>query len=190
MTHQGTALFEHTRDKEIEASEEEGFQINRAFFGENLAALVRLIDTDLTFTWSGLDAEDRNAEMQLETQDVQHFRSVDEIRQLRGDKPYKQPWSEVPLNPLIFQAAGIGASGMPPGMEGPGGQGPPGESGEDDGYPGVPPAVLARLKQEQQQQGAPGQQAQGPPQQAQDDDEEDDDGEPMGKALAWEEVRL
>ena len=183
--HQGTALFEHTREAEIESSEEEGFQINRAFFGEHLSALVRLIDTDLTFTWSGLDVEDREAELRIETQEVQNFKSIDDVRQARGEKPYSKPWSQVPLNPLIFQAEGIGGGGMPGGAPG---EGAPGE-GEDDPdaeqYPGVPPGVLARLKAQQ----GNGAQPLRPPAREEEPDDEDDD-ETFSKALGWEEIRL
>lgn len=185
MTHQGGALFEHTRDKEIESSEEEGFEINRAFFGENLSYLAMLIDADLRFLWSGLDVEDRDAELRIETEEVQHFKSIDDVRQSRGEKPYNKPWSTVPLNPLIFQAEGIGGGGMPGGEPGKG-QGPE-DDPDAEQYPGVPPEVLARLKGAQAASGA---QRNGAPRQAEPDSDDDEDSEDFSKALGWEELVL
>lgn len=126
--HEGTAIFEHSREAEIESSEEEGFVNNRIFFGSHLDSLVKLLDQDMAFTWSGLDLDDRQAQIAIETQEVTHYVSVDEMRERKGEQPFGQPWSKLPLNPLIFQAAGL-TGGTP------GGLGDMGEDGDEDGDP-------------------------------------------------------
>jgi hypothetical protein len=121
------ALFGHNRDEEIETSEEEGFRNNRLFFGQHLNRLVQLIDPDLTFTWSGLELDDRQAEIQIETAELATYVTIDELRERKGQKPFRQPWSQVPLNPLVFQAAGLTGGGE---MGGAGG-GPANEDEEE-----------------------------------------------------------
>jgi hypothetical protein len=99
------------RQEEIESSKEESFRIHRAFLEANLTYLVHLFDPDLEFTWTGLDAEDRSEEIKIEIQEMQNYRSIDEIRLGRGEEPYKQPWAEIPMNALVFQAAGLTGAG-------------------------------------------------------------------------------
>jgi hypothetical protein len=112
---EGRVMFEHTRAAEIESSQEESFRIHSAFLGEKLSALVRLMDPELCFAWSGLDVEDRTAEIAVETQEVGHYRSINEIRLRHGDTPMDAPWAQVPLHPLVFQAAGLTGGGDSPG---------------------------------------------------------------------------
>jgi len=166
---EGTMLFEHSKEAEIEASEEEGFRNNRIFFGQHLDNLVRLLDPKMTFTWSGLDVEDEQGQITIETQEVTHYLSIDKLLERKGEEPYRQPWSQVPLNALVFQAAGLTGGG-------PGGEG---DEGGDEGDQAQPPSRMAQLMAGMRQQGRvlPGTAA---------NDRHDD--ATASKSLTWEEI--
>jgi hypothetical protein len=182
---QGTALFEHTKEAEIESSQEEGFRNNRAFFGEQMNRLVRLMDPDLRFEWSGLEVEDHEAQLRIETQEVQHFKAIDEIRLQKGEKPYKEWWSQVPLNPLVFQAVQAekqdALSASQPGVL----------PEEDEEYGDIPPAILARLRAAAgpQQDARPAPQRRGGVNRFVPAGAEDDEEQGLTKSLdTWEEI--
>lgn len=171
--HEGQAIFEHSREHDIESSEEEGFTNNRIFFGQHLTQLARLLDPLMQLSWSGLDLDDRSAQITIETQEVTHYLPIDELRERIGLDPFNQPWSKVPLNPLIFQAAGL-TGGM---------AGPEGANGETS-------APAERVQGVLDQHAA-------------NTDQEDEEGSPrpnprlgmvqvrhrqLGKAQQWEEV--
>ena len=118
----GGVMFERGQTDDIEASEEEGFSTLRLFFGQHLTQLARILDPVMQLSWSGLDLEDRAAQIDIETKEVQHYVSIDEMRERKGIEPYHQPWSAVPLNALAFQAAGLTVSA--PGQTQDGGETP------------------------------------------------------------------
>ena len=97
-------------------SKEESFQVHSAFLAEHLTGLVRLVDPELEFVWTGLDVENRDAEIAVEAQEVTLYRTPNELRLRHGDKPFEgedAAWADLPLHPLIFQAKGLsgGAAG-------------------------------------------------------------------------------
>lgn len=106
----------------IEESKEESFQVHSAFLAQRLTHLVKLVDPDLEFVWTGLDIENRDDEIKVEVQEVTHYKTPNEMRRKHGDEPLEGAWADLPLNPLIFQAEGLAMGGKGAGMGGEGEQ--------------------------------------------------------------------
>lgn len=133
---QNAALFGHAQQEIIESSKEESFRIHSSFLADRLTHLVRLFDPDLEFVWSGLDTEDRDAEVKVEQVEVTTYRTPNELRRRHGDEPFPddKKWGDIPLNALIYQAEGLsmgggGAGGGPGAGRSPGQGQQPGSAG-------------------------------------------------------------
>jgi hypothetical protein len=116
----GSLGIGRARQEEIEASKEESFKVHSAFLAEHFTQLMRLIDPDLEFVWTGLDIEKRGDEIKVEQVEVTTFKTINELRMKHGDEPFPddKPWSNLPLNPLIFQAEGLTGAGAGGGAQG------------------------------------------------------------------------
>jgi hypothetical protein len=136
-------MSQANREQEMEASGADGLATVLGFLAECFTQLVSMVDPDFEFNWSGLDIEDRQEEIKIETQEIATYRTIDEIRQRRGEEPFAQPWSEVPLNSLVFQAAGL--TGMAAMNEPPGeGEDVEGTEAENPGAEEEPEPALAK----------------------------------------------
>jgi hypothetical protein len=78
------------------------------------------MDPDLEFVWTGLDIEKRADEIKVEQVEVTTFKTINELRMKHGDEPFPddKSWSNLPLNPLIFQAEGLTGAGAGGGAQG------------------------------------------------------------------------
>ena len=116
----GSLGIGRARQEEIEASKEESFKVHSAFLAEHFTQLMRLMDPDLEFVWTGLDIEKRADEIKVEQVEVTTFKTINELRMKHGDEPFPddKSWSNLPLNPLIFQAEGLTGAGAGGGAQG------------------------------------------------------------------------
>jgi hypothetical protein len=134
MRGQGGSLgIGKARQEEIEASKEESFKVHSAFLSEHFTQLMRLMDPELEFVWTGLDIENRPDEIKVEQVEVSTYRTINELRLKHGDEPFPEDkaWASIPLNPLVFQAEGLAGGAAGGGQDGqPGG---PGDGTEDAG---------------------------------------------------------
>jgi hypothetical protein len=118
---QNRAAWGQAQQEIIEGSKEEAFRIHSAFLAEKFTGLVRLFDSELEFVWTGLEVANRDEEIKIEVQELGNYRTINEIRIRHGDEPFpeEKAWSNLPLNPLVFQAEGL-SGGMGGGPGGPG----------------------------------------------------------------------
>lgn len=102
MSTEGTAIFEHSKEVEIETAKEEGFHTLAGHIGLLCDRVVRSIDPDLRFEWVGLTEEKEAQEAELISKEISTWRSIDEVRIAKGKEPFEEWWSGVPANPTIF----------------------------------------------------------------------------------------
>jgi hypothetical protein len=60
----------------------------------------------------GYERDDPRLALEIDKSEVGTWKTIDEKRVEKGEKPFKKPWSEIPLNPYVIQLMGQEQSGM------------------------------------------------------------------------------
>jgi hypothetical protein len=135
----GGAVLGDNVTPRIEESKQRGESAILSFLESHFQKIVDRVEDWIDFEFVGYERYDPKAESELLESELRTFRSIDDICKAKDMKPYKQPWSIIPLNPSVVQMvmaaqaqaaqqAMGGAQGQGQ-MQGAPGQGPEGNDG-------------------------------------------------------------
>lgn len=102
-TSKSTSVIGDNVAGKIQFSKSRGLSANLSFLGAHLDKIIDRVDERFRIKWTGLEPEDVKAKDASRQAEISTFRSIDEVRAEDDLKPYKQPWSEMPLNPVAVQ---------------------------------------------------------------------------------------
>lgn len=120
----------------LEESKSRGLSTCLTFLEGHFQQILDRIDDRLDFEFIGYEKDDPKAKADLDKAQLETWRTIDEIRVERDQKPFNEDWSKMPLHPSAVQifmsakqqenmaAMGGGMGGMqgqPQGDQGPGG---------------------------------------------------------------------
>jgi hypothetical protein len=137
----GGAVLGDNVTPRIEESKQRGESAILSFLESHFQKIIDRVEDWIDFEFVGYERYDPKAESELLESELRTFRSIDDICKAKDMKPYKQPWSTIPLNPSVVQmvmaqqaqAAQAAMGAQAQGQEQP--QGAPGQGPEgDDGY--------------------------------------------------------
>ncbi len=115
-TDDSTALIGEDSAPRIQSSKDRGLAGMLAYIQQHMNKMVRKITEDYRFQFVGLEKEDEDKSASLRSKELQTRRTIDELREEDGLEPFKEPWSEIVLNPQavqIYLSSQKGAQGMP-----------------------------------------------------------------------------
>jgi hypothetical protein len=110
------------------------------FLQKHLNQILEFKDPEYELEIVGYERTDPKLAMEQDREEVATWKTVDEKRAEKGEKPFNKPWSQVPLNPYVIQLLGQAQGGPFGGGEGEGMEDGEGFGGEDmeDGEEGEP----------------------------------------------------
>lgn len=143
-TKKGTSVMADNVTPRIEASKARGLSNTLSFLESHFQKVLDRFDDRFDFEFVGYEKDDPKVKMDLLEAELRTYRSIDDIRTERDEKPYGEKWSQIPLNQYVMQmiqseqqaAMGGMMGGMPGGAPGAEGGEQPGADGpyEDQEY--------------------------------------------------------
>lgn len=149
-TKKSSAVFGNNVAPRIETSKARGLSTTLTFLESHFQKILDRFDDRFDFEFVGYERDDPKAKNDQLEAELRTYRSIDDIRIERDQKPYEEEWSQMPLNPQVVQiflakkqqeqqekmgAMGGGQQSGAPGT--PGGEeqgGAPGDPGADGPY--------------------------------------------------------
>jgi hypothetical protein len=141
-TGRSTGVLPDNVGPKIDASKSRGLATSLSFLENHYQKILNKMDPRFDFEFMGYERDDPTVKNNMREAELRTYKTMDELRVEAGLKPFKQPWSMIPLNPYavqLFQSSQQGgddgaAAGDPSGMGGaPDGQQV--DSGQDGGDP-------------------------------------------------------
>jgi hypothetical protein len=126
-TSKSTTLLGQNVQPRIEASKARGLGSMLGFLEGHLQKILDMVDPRFDFEFLGYEKDDPIQKYDMRERQLRTTKTLDELREEDGDKPFKQPWSQIPLNPYVVQlyqmsmgggAQGGGEQAMPEGGQG------------------------------------------------------------------------
>lgn len=105
-TDQSQSLIGESGEPRIQHSKDTGLGSLLAYVETYMNKVLRMVDPEYRLTFTGLKDDDKMKKEDITKKQIESYRTVDEIREERGMKPFKQPWSQIVLNPQAVQLAG------------------------------------------------------------------------------------
>lgn len=98
-----TSLIGETSEPRIQHSKDRGLRSLLIFASQHVNKIVRKVTTKYKFHFSGLEVQDHQRRAEIRKKKLETDTSIDELREQDGKKPYKEEWSQIPLNPQAVQ---------------------------------------------------------------------------------------
>jgi len=137
-TKKGSSVLGNNIAPRIESSKARGLSNTLSFLESHFQKILDRFDDRFDFEFLGYEREDPKAASDLLEAELRTFRSIDDIRMQKDEKPYNKEWSKIPLNQYVVQLIQAEKQAQM-GMMGGGMPGAPG-GGEEGGQPGDPGA--------------------------------------------------
>lgn len=131
----GSVLGDNVGPK-IDASKARGLATSLSFLESHYQKILDKLDPRFDFEFMGYERDDPSVKNSTREAELRTFKTIDEIRVESGLKPFKQPWSMIPLNPYavqLFQSSQQGGGDAAAGGQAGDPSGAPGAAGDDQG---------------------------------------------------------
>jgi hypothetical protein len=98
-----TSLIGENSEPRLQYSKSRGLGSMLAFIEQHLNKILRKVTEKYRFKFVGMETEDPSKVADVRTKQVGSWRTIDEIREEDGLKPFKEDWSTIPLHPQAVQ---------------------------------------------------------------------------------------
>ncbi len=97
------ALIGDDSDARMKASKDRGLGALLAFFEQHLNKILRKITDEYQLKIVGFEVENKKQDADVAKSEIEAYKSIDEVREEKGKKPFNEEWSKMPLNPQAVQ---------------------------------------------------------------------------------------
>jgi len=98
-----SSMFGENAQPRLSHSKDRGLSSMLSFIEQHMNKLLRKVTSKYRFKFVGLEVEDQNTKATIRTAQINAWRTIDEIREEDGLKPFGEDWSSMPLNPQAVQ---------------------------------------------------------------------------------------
>lgn len=102
-TDDSTSLMGENTAPRLQSSKDRGLASMLSFLEQHINKVTRKVSTKYRFKFVGLEREDEKEKAEVRNKQIISWKSVDEVREEDGLKPFKEPWSEMILSPQAVQ---------------------------------------------------------------------------------------
>lgn len=102
-TQHSTAVIAANTAPRLESSRSRWLNSTLSFIEAHLNRILEKIDDRFKFEFVGYERDDPNQKNQTIKNELETFKTIDEIRVEQGYKPFNEDWSKVVLNPQVTQ---------------------------------------------------------------------------------------
>jgi len=104
-TDDSTSIIGENAEPRIQSSKDRGLASMLGFTEQHVNKVIRKVTQKYRFKFVGLEREDEQKKAEVRNKQIMGWRTIDEVREEDGLDPFKEDWSEMPMNAQAVQMA-------------------------------------------------------------------------------------
>lgn len=102
-TDDSTSIIGENVEPRLQTSKDRGLASMLSFIEQHINKVIRKVTKKYRFKFVGLIKDDEQKKTEVRNKQIAGWRTIDDVREEDGEKPFNEDWSSIPLNPQAVQ---------------------------------------------------------------------------------------